>query len=57
MSYAESDGDDDEDAFDPVGISTQRRKSRLSKVVDESDDAEDTFVGELDGALDDDGMF
>lgn len=56
VSYAESDGDDDEDAFDPAGISTQRRKSKLSKVVDESDDAEDTFIGEVDDAADDDGM-
>ena len=54
VSYAESDGDDDEDAFDPAGISSKRRKSRLSKVVESDDDTEDVFIGGLDEA-DDDG--
>jgi hypothetical protein len=54
VSYAESDGEDDEDAFDPAGINTQRRKlQRKPKVVDD-DDEEDAFIGDLDGAADDD---
>jgi len=54
VSYAESDDEDDEDAFDPAGINTQKRKlQRKSKVV-ESEDDEDAFVGGLDGAVDDD---
>ncbi|PMD12460.1 DNA mismatch repair protein Msh6 [Hyaloscypha hepaticicola] len=52
VSYAESD-EDDEDAFDPAGINTQKRKlQRKSRVVE--DDDEDVFVGGLDGAADDD---
>ena len=56
VSYAESDDEDDEDAFDPAGINTQKRKlQRKSRVVE--DDDEDVFVGGLDGAADeDDGM-
>jgi DNA mismatch repair protein MSH6 len=52
ISYAESD-DDDEDAFDPAGILTNKRKGRGKPVV-EDDDEEDVFVGGLDGAADDD---
>ncbi len=55
VSYAESDDEDDEDAFDPAGINTQKRKAqRKSKVVEDDDDEDDTFVGGLDGAADDD---
>ena len=55
VSYAESDDEDDEDAFDPAGINTQKRKlQRKSKVVESEDDDEDVFVGGLDGAEDDD---
>jgi DNA mismatch repair protein MSH6 len=55
VSYAESDDEDDEDAFDPAGINTQKRKlQRKSKVVESEDDDEDAFVGGLDGAADDD---
>jgi DNA mismatch repair protein MSH6 len=53
VSYAESDGDDDEDAFDPAGISSKRRKRR-PKTGDDEDS--DVFVGDVDGAVDDDGM-
>jgi DNA mismatch repair protein MSH6 len=53
ISYAES--DDEEDAFDPAGISTQRRKVQRKVVVEDDDDDDDAFIGGLDGA-DDDGM-
>jgi DNA mismatch repair protein MSH6 len=54
VSYAESDDEDDEDAFDPVGIKTRRRRlQQKSKITDDEDD-EDVFVGGLDGAADDD---
>jgi DNA mismatch repair protein MSH6 len=54
VSYAESDDEDDEDAFDPAGINTQKRKlQRKSRAVEE-DDEEDAFVGGLDGAAEDD---
>jgi len=54
-SYAESDDEDDEDAFDPAGINTQKRKlQRRSKAVEENDDDEDAFIGGFDGAADDD---
>ena len=55
VSYAESDDEDDEDAFDPAGINSQKRKlQRKSKVVEDDDDDEDVFIGDLDGAVDDD---
>jgi DNA mismatch repair protein MSH6 len=55
VSYVESDDEDDEDAFDPAGINTQKRKlQRKSKVVEEDDDDEDVFIGDLDGPADDD---
>lgn len=55
VSYAESDDEDDEDAFDPAGINTQKRKlQRKSKVVESEDDDEDVFIAGLDGAVDDD---
>ena len=55
VSYAESDDEDDEDAFDPAGINTQKRKlHRKAKVVESEDDDEDVFIGGLDGAADDD---
>jgi DNA mismatch repair protein MSH6 len=55
VSYAESDDEDDEDAFDPAGINTQKRKlQRRSKVVESEDDDEDAFIAGLDGAADDD---
>jgi DNA mismatch repair protein MSH6 len=55
VSYAESDDEDDEDAFDPAGINTQKRKlQRKSKVVESEDDDDDAFIGGLDGAADDD---
>lgn len=55
VSYAESDDEDDEDAFDPAGINTQKRKlQRRSKVVEDDDDDEDVFIGGLDGVADDD---
>ena len=53
VSYAESD-EDDEDAFDPAGINTQKRKLQRKSRVVEDDDEEDVFVGGLDGAADDD---
>ena len=54
VSYAESD-EDDEDAFDPAGINTQKRKvQRKPKVIDDDDDEDDSFLGGLDGAADDD---
>lgn len=53
VSYAESD-EDDEDAFDPAGINTQKRKLQRKSRVVEDDDDEDVFVGGLDGAADDD---
>jgi DNA mismatch repair protein MSH6 len=52
ISYAES--SDDEDAFDPAGISTKRRAVRAKRIVEDDDD-QDTFIGGLDGADDDDG--
>ncbi|TVY81493.1 DNA mismatch repair protein msh6 [Lachnellula suecica] len=52
VSYAESD-DDDEDAFDPAGISTQRQRKR-KPIIEEDEDEEDAFIGGLDGAADDD---
>jgi DNA mismatch repair protein MSH6 len=52
ISYAES-SDDDEDAFDPAGISAKNRKAR-KPVVANDEDEEDVFIGVLDGA-DDDG--
>lgn len=55
MSYAESDDEDDEDAFDPAGISTQRSRGRGKPIVADDDDEEDTFIGGLEGAADDDG--
>jgi len=54
VSYAESDDEDDEDAFDPAGINTQKRKLQRKSRVVEDDDDEDVFVGGLDGAADDD---
>jgi DNA mismatch repair protein MSH6 len=49
VSYAESDDEDDEDAFDPAGIKTQRRRLlQKSKILDDEDD-DDVFVGGLDG--------
>lgn len=55
VSYAESDDEDDEDAFDPAGINTKKRKlQRRSKVIEEDEDDEDAFIGGLDGAADDD---
>jgi DNA mismatch repair protein MSH6 len=55
VSYAESDDEDDEDAFDPAGINTQKRKlHRKAKVVESEDDDEDVFISGLDGAADDD---
>lgn len=56
ISYAESDNDDDEDAFDPAGISTKKKTMRNKRVV-EDDDEEDEFIGTLDGAADDDGGY
>lgn len=53
VSYAESDDESDEDAFDPAGIKPKKR-SGLRKVVEDDDDDEDVFVGGLDGAADDD---
>jgi DNA mismatch repair protein MSH6 len=53
ISYAESD-DDDEDAFDPAGILTNKRKGRGKPVIEDDDDEDDVFVGGLDGAADDD---
>lgn len=53
ISYAES--SDDEDAFDPAGISTRKKAMRAKRVVEDDDDEEDTFIGGLDGAADDDG--
>jgi DNA mismatch repair protein MSH6 len=52
ISYSES-SDDDEDAFDPAGISAKNRKAR-KPVVANDEDEEDVFIGVLDGA-DDDG--
>lgn len=52
MSYAES--DDDEDAFDPAGISTQRKRIRKPLIADDEDEEEE-FVGGVDGAADEDG--
>ncbi|TVY28791.1 DNA mismatch repair protein, partial [Lachnellula hyalina] len=52
VSYAESD-DDDEDAFDPAGISTQRKRMRKPIIADDEDE-EDEFVGGMDGAIDED---
>jgi DNA mismatch repair protein MSH6 len=52
VSYAESDDESDEDAFDPAGIKPKKR--RTQKKVVEDDDEEDVFVGGLDGAADDD---
>jgi DNA mismatch repair protein MSH6 len=52
VSYAETDDEDDEDAFDPAGINSRRRAPR--KIKDVETDEEDTFIGELDGAADDD---
>lgn len=49
VSYAES--DDDEEDVTPR--TTQRRKGK--KPMIESDDEEDTFIGDLDGADDDEG--
>jgi DNA mismatch repair protein MSH6 len=59
VSYAESADEGDEDAFDPAGISTQRRtKGRRRQVIEDEDDEDDefdAFVGGLDGAAEDDG--
>jgi DNA mismatch repair protein MSH6 len=53
VSYAESEDDDDEDAFDPAGISTKRQRARKPVIAD--DDDEDDFAANLDGAVDEDG--
>jgi DNA mismatch repair protein MSH6 len=53
VSYAETDDEDDEDAFDPAGIKPKRRAPR--KAIAEESEEEDVFVGGLDGVDDDDG--
>ena len=53
VNYAESDDEDDEDAFDPAGISTRRSRGRKPVVADD-DDEDDAFVGGLDDAADED---
>ncbi|KAH6720735.1 muts domain V-domain-containing protein [Leptodontidium sp. 2 PMI_412] len=53
VSYAESDDEDDEDAYDPAGINTKRRAVPKTK-IEEDDEDEDVFIGGLDGAADDD---
>ncbi|KAI9743656.1 MAG: DNA mismatch repair protein msh6 [Claussenomyces sp. TS43310] len=53
ISYAESEDDEDEDAFTPALASTNRRSNKGRKIIAEDDDDDDDFANGLDGALDD----
>lgn len=53
VSYAES--SDDEDAFDPAGISAKNRRVQRKRVVEDDEDEDDFVMGGDDGAGDDDG--
>ena len=54
VSYAESDDDDEDDAFDPAGIKSKPRRTTKPTIPDDTDE-EDTFIGGMDEAADEDG--
>jgi hypothetical protein len=54
VNYAESNEDDEDDAFDPCGLNSKPSRARRAPVQRDSGDEDAFDVGD-DGAVDDDG--